>query len=87
MQGPKLKQAVQCSVAGAVLDLTAAACSGSDLISSQQTIALALPGIVLSVGGLMASAAAPDEAIAQCGFTAGYLVTALLTFCRSALRR
>jgi hypothetical protein len=82
-----MSQAVRCSVAGVVLDLTAAACSGLDLISAQQTIALALPGILLTVGGLMRSAAVPDEAITQCGFHAGYLLAALLSFCRSALRR
>ena len=81
------RQAVRCSVAGVVLALTAAPCSGSDLISAQRTIALALPGILLSVGGLIASAGAPDEAIAQCGFTAGYLVSAVLGLCRPGLRR
>ncbi len=87
MQWPRMKQAMRCSVAGVVLDLTAAGCSGSDLISAQQTVALALPGILLSVAGLMVSDALPEDAIAQCGFTAGYFLAPLLSFCRSGLRR
>jgi hypothetical protein len=85
--GQSMRQAVRCSAAGVVLELTAAVCSGSDLISAQQAIALAVPGTLLTVGGLMVSAAVPEEAIAQFGFTAGYLLAALLGICRSALGR
>ena len=82
-----MRQAARASVAGVLLDLAAAACSGADLISAQQAIALALPGILLTVGGLIVSAAVLEDAIAECGFTADYLVSALLSFGRSALGR
>ncbi len=87
MQGQRMRHAARASVAGVLLDLVAAACSGSDLISTQQAIALALPGILLTVGGLLVAAAMPEEAIAECGFTAGHLVAALLSFGRSAQGR
>jgi hypothetical protein len=87
MQGQRRRHAARASVAGVLLDLAAAAASGSDLISAQQAIALALPGILLTVGGLMFSAAVPEDAITECGFTAGYLVAAVLSFGRSAVRR
>ncbi len=75
-----------CAVAGVVLDLTAAVCSGLDLLSAQQAIAIALPGTVLAVGGVITSAAKPGEAIARRGFRVGYLVGALRSFCRLASR-
>jgi hypothetical protein len=81
-----MRPAVRCAVAGLVLDLTAAVCSGLNLLSAQQTIALALPATLLTVGG-MASAAKPGRAIARRGFQAGFLLGALLSFCRPASRR
>ena len=79
-----MRAVMRCAVAGVVLDLTAAACSSLDLISDQQAIAIALPGTLLAVGGLTASAGMANEAIAQGGFRAGYLLAALLSFCRLA---
>jgi hypothetical protein len=78
-----MRVVMRCAVAGVILDLTAALCSSLDLLSGQQAIALALPGTLLTVGGLAASAAMTSEAIAQGGFRAGYLLAALLSFCRS----
>ena len=75
------------ALAGVVLDLTAALCSGVGLLSAQQAIALALPGTLLTVGALTASAALTSEALAQGGFLAGYLLAALLSFCRSTTCR
>jgi FtsH-binding integral membrane protein len=66
-----------------LLDLTAAAGSSMGLLSDQQAIALALPGTLLTVGGLTATAARTNEEIAHSGFRAGYLLAALLSFCRS----
>ena len=74
---------MRCAVAGVVLDLTAAVCSSLELVSDQQAIALALPGTLLAVGGLTTSAAVTNTAIAQGGFRAGYLLAAVLNFCRS----
>jgi hypothetical protein len=80
---PPMRLVLRCAVAGVVLDLTAAVCSSLELLSDQQAIALALPGTLLAVGGLTASAAMTNEAIAHGGFRAGYLLAALVTFCRS----
>jgi hypothetical protein len=82
-----MSQAVRCAVAGVVLGLTAAVCSGLDLVSAQQAIAIALPGTLLVAGGLMASAAKPGEAIAKRGFQAGFLLGALLSLFRPVGRR
>ena len=78
-----MRLVMRCAVVGVVLDLTAAVCSSLALLSDQQAIAVALPGTLLTVGGLMASAALTNEAIAQGGFRAGYLLAALVSFCRS----
>ena len=82
-----MRQAAWCADAGAVLALAAGVCAGLDLVSAQQTIAMALPCSLLAAGGLMASAAVPNEEIAQRGFQAGYMLGALLGFGRSASGR
>lgn len=78
---------MRCAFAGVVLDLTAAVCSGLGLLSDQQVIAMALPGTLLIVGGLTASAGMTGEAVARGGFRAGYLLAVLLSFCRSTSGR
>jgi len=78
-----MRLVMRCAVAGVVLDLTAAVGSSLNVLSDQQAIAMALPGTLMTVGGLTASAVMTNEAIAQGGFRAGYLLAALVTFCRS----
>jgi hypothetical protein len=78
-----MRLVVRCAVAGVVLDLTTAVCSAMDLLSDQQVIAVALPGTLLIVVWLTASAEMTEQAIAQGGFRAGNLLALLLSFCRS----
>ena len=63
--------------------------SGSvlDLLSLEQAIALALPGMLLTVAGQLGSAAQPEMVIARRGFQVGYAFSVLLSRCRSASGR
>jgi hypothetical protein len=69
---PRAWQAMWCLSAGVILARAAVVCLGRDVVSAQQAIALALPGALLIVGGLIPAAAPGAATGRQFAFEAGF---------------
>jgi hypothetical protein len=73
--------------AGVVLGLAAAICLALDAISGQQAVAIAMPGIVLIIGGLIVATLPDPETGRRLGFHAGVSAGSLLNRWLTAFRR
>jgi hypothetical protein len=82
IQAIRARRALWCAAGGIIVGLTAAVCSGIDVISMQQAIAMALPAALLIVGGLMVAVADTQSDRGQ-GFQAGFSAGSLLSRLRS----
>jgi hypothetical protein len=74
-------------VAGIVLGVAAVICLGVRVIAIPQAIALALPAVLLVIGGVIWGAP-PDAATSgRLGFLAGFQIGSLVSRLRSLFRR
>jgi hypothetical protein len=84
---PRDGLAAWCAAAGVSLGIAAVLCSALGAISAQQTIALAMPGAILIVGGLIASISADAATAQRHGFDVGLRLGSVLSRWRSAFCR
>ena len=83
----RARRAAWCVSAGVILGTAAVTCLALGAVSTQQAIALGLPGALLIVGGLIA-AAVPDAATSRrLGFQSGLQMGSLLDRLRSVFSR
>lgn len=86
-QRQRARLAAWCQVTGAVIAMATVICSRLNVISTQQTIALGLPAVMLIVGGVIAGSTVDPSTAQRLGFRAGLHVGNLLRGLRSAFRR
>jgi hypothetical protein len=83
---PRARTAAWCVSAGVILGAAALTWLALGMVSTQQAIAIGLPGALLITGGLIA-AAVPDAAVGRhLGFQAGFQMGWLLSRLRSLFR-
>jgi len=79
--------AAWCQVAGALLAIATVTFARLAMLSAQQTIALALPAVLLIVGGVIAASTVDRSTAEQLGFRTGLHVGKLLRWLRSVFGR
>ncbi len=79
--------ATSCQVIGAVTVIATLVCSLLGVISAQQAVALGLPAVVLTLGGLIAIWGPDPQTGHRLGFQAGLHVGVLIKLWRSVVRR
>jgi hypothetical protein len=75
------------TVAGIILGAVAVICLGFRAIAVPQAIALALPAVLLVIGGVIWGASPDLEAGRRRGFQAGFQLGSLVSRLRSVFRR
>ena len=83
---PRAAVAAWCVSAGFILGAAALLCRALGAVSTQQAIAIGLPGVLLLVGGLIAAAIPDPETGRRMSFEAGFQMGWLLTRLRSIFR-
>jgi hypothetical protein len=83
---PRARIASWCVSAGIILGAAALLCRALGAVSTQQAIAIGLPGVLLLVGGLIAAAIPDPETGRRMSFEAGFQMGWLLTRLRSLFR-
>jgi hypothetical protein len=75
------------AAAGGVLGLVALMCVSLDVISGQQAVAIATPGIVLIIGGLVVASVRDPQTGRRAGYQAGRSAGSLLIRWRALFHR
>jgi hypothetical protein len=83
---PRARTAAWSVSAGIILGAAALLCRALGAVSSQQAIAIGLPGALLIIGGLIAAAVPDPETGRRMSFEAGFQMGWLLTRLRSLFR-
>jgi hypothetical protein len=84
---PRGRAAAWCVAAGVILGAAAVICLGYRAIAVQQAIAMALPGVLLVIGGVLWGAPPDAETGRRVGFYAGFQLGSLVSRLRSLFRR
>jgi hypothetical protein len=84
---PRPRAAVWVTVAGIILGAAAVICLGYRAIAVPQAIAMALPAVLLVIGGVIWGASPDLEAGGWRGFQAGFQLGSLVSRLRAFFRR
>src|SRR5215472_2202781 len=79
--------AASCQAIGALLAIATVILARLNLLSTQQTVALGVPAVLLIVGGVIAASTIDTRTAEQLGFRTGLHVGMLLRRLRSLFRR
>lgn len=82
----RARMAAWCQAVGAVLAIATVTCARLDVISTQQTVALGLPAVMLIVGGVIAASTIDTATAQRLGFRAGLHTGLLVRRVRSLFR-
>lgn len=85
-QRQRARVAAWCEAIGAVLAIATLISSLLNAISAQQAVAMGLPAVLLTAGGLIAASTLAESDGGRIGFRAGLRVGTLLRKLRSAFR-
>jgi hypothetical protein len=84
---PRASAAAWCMTAGVILGVAAVICLVLRAITVQQAIAMALPAVLLVIGGVILGAPRDEATGGRFGFLAGFQIGWLLSRLRSLFRQ